>query len=251
MGNRRACCKRALVAAACLLAFAVPTASADTAVSVSFDPQSLRFDQPVTLTFWGTADGPERLYAYYYARYRTLGACSADTVHSVEPNLLDGVPVAGFFSIPALPVTFPSEPDEYNGEYSVCVWLASPASETPAGTPQTIDIKVHRAPQPKPVATWLFSSFRPGAHGRELAVTAQVMAFSGGPPRGRCVLEVYSAGSWLYAKPQAHIDGRGRCRFSLTDRDQRRQRLRVRFVPAVGFKASLGAPTWVGASIRM
>ena len=119
------------------------------------------------------------------------------------------------------------------------------------GTPQTIDIKVHRAPQPKPVATWLFSSFRPGAHGRELAVTAQVMAFSGGPPRGRCVLEVYSAGSWLYAKPQAHIDGRGRCRFPLTDRDQRRQRLRVRFVPAVGFKASLGAPTWVGASIRM
>lgn len=250
MGDRRARWMKATLAAACVLSFAVPAASADSTVSVSFDPQNLRFDQPVTLTFWGTTDGPERLYAYYYGHYKTFGVCSADTVHYAgqTPNLLDGVPVTGLFSIPATPVTFPSVPDYYNGEYSVCVWLAGPGPETAVGTPQTIDFKVHRAPRPRPVATWLFSSFRLGAHGRELAVTSQVMAFSGGPPRGRCALEVYSASSysWLYAKPQAHIDGHGRCRFSLEYGGRWRRRFRVRFVPALGFKASLGIPMWVG-----
>jgi hypothetical protein len=250
VGRGRGLWLHATVVAACALCVAVPVASADTAVSVGIDPQDPGFDQPVTLTFTGTTNAPERLYAYTYSDYRAFGVCTGADSGSAPgtPNVLDGVPVTGFFSIPAT-VTFPAADDISNGLYTVCVWLAGPGSETAIGPPQRIGLHVRRPAEPKPVDTWLRSSYRLRAGSHRLAVTSQIVAFSGGPPRGRCVLEVYAARTWLYATPQAQIDGRGRCRFSI-DAHHLRRRFRVEFIPAVGFKASIGAPAWVDARTR-
>jgi hypothetical protein len=238
----------ATAVAACALCLAVPGASADTPVSVGIGPQDLRFDEPVTLTFTGTTNAPERLYASTYADYRAYGVCTGAEPGSAAgaPNVLDGVPVTGFFSIGAT-VTFPADDDISNGRYSMCVWLAGPGPQAAIGTVQRIDLHVRRPPQPKAVDTWLHSSYRLGAPRGELAVTAQVVAFDRGPPRGTCVLDVYAAGTWLYATPRAHLDGRGRCRFSI-DAPHLRRRFRVEFIPAAGYKASIGAPAWVASS---
>jgi hypothetical protein len=239
-----------LTLALSLLAVAgLPAAQADSPIQLTLSPAQPLVNEPVTMTFTGTSDTPEKLYVfiYDYVGYQASGGTiclgSDPTPRNSSEYLVVDVPVSGAFSVPAT-TTFPLDENYLNGDYTLCAWLAD-SRASPAMSPRRrIDFHVSKPPVTPPLPTSVAMTFRFDRRHRKLAVTSHILA-SGKVPEGSCVLEVQRAHVWLDATSHVAVDAGGRCHLSLRVKSSDRVHFRVRFRPATGFRTSVGHPAWL------
>ncbi len=245
---RHRLCTGVTMALTVLAAASLPAAQADAPIQVTLSPAKPLVNVPVTMTFTGTSDSPEKLYVFIYD-YVTYQATGGTICLGADPMQLDAreylvadVPVSGAFTVPVT-TTFPLDANYLNGDYTLCAWLADSRASPATAARQRIQFHVSTPPVSPPLRTSVATTFRVDSSRRRLAVTSRIRA-SGEIPKGRCVLEVQRSHEWLYATSYEPVDAGGRCRLSLRVKTPDRLHFRVRFRPSAGFRASVGHPVW-------
>ena len=246
---RHRLCTGVTMALTLLAAASLPAAQADAPIQVTLSPAKPLVNVPVTMTFTGTSDSPEKLYVfiYDYVTYQATGGNICLGTDPMQRNASDylvvDVPVSGAFTVPVT-TTFPLDENYLNGDYTLCAWLADSRASPATSARQRIQFHVSTPPVSPPLRTSVATTFRFDAGHRKLAVTSHIHA-SGEIPKGSCVLEVQRSHEWLYATSYVAVDAGGRCRLSLRVKTPHDVHFRIRFRPATGFRASIGRPAWL------